>query len=55
VSWGKLKGASDKIMVPADAMIAFPLMVASVVERLGKNFKRTPRRKTENFMETVKK
>ena len=55
VSWGKLKGASDKVMVPADVMIAFPLMVASVVERLGKNFKRPPRRKTENFRETVKK
>jgi deoxyhypusine synthase len=55
VSWGKLKGAADKVMVPTDAMIAFPLMVASVVERLGKNFKRTPRRKSAGFKETAQK
>lgn len=55
VSWGKLKGAADKIMVPADAMIAFPLMVASVVERLGKNFKRKPRRKNAGFKEAIEK
>jgi deoxyhypusine synthase len=40
VSWGKLKGQADKIMVPADAMIVFPMMVASVLERVGKDFKR---------------
>lgn len=42
VSWGKLKGDADKVMVVGDAMIVFPLMVASVVERIGKDFKRTP-------------
>jgi len=42
VSWGKLKGEADKIMVFADAMIVFPVMVASALERLGKNFKRVP-------------
>lgn len=42
VSWGKLKGDADKVMVVGDAMIVFPIMVASVVERLGKGFKRTP-------------
>jgi deoxyhypusine synthase len=40
VSWGKLKGQADKTMVIGDAMIVFPLMVASVKERLGKDFKR---------------
>ena len=40
VSWGKLKGEADKVMVIDDAMIAFPIMVASVVERLGPDFKR---------------
>jgi hypothetical protein len=40
-------------MVPADAMIAFPLMVASVVERLSKNFKRKPRRKSAGFKEAI--
>jgi deoxyhypusine synthase len=41
VSWGKLKGQADKTMVIGDAMIVFPLMVASVKERLGRDFKRT--------------
>lgn len=40
VSWGKLKGQADKTMVIGDAMIVFPLMVASVKERLGRDFKR---------------
>jgi deoxyhypusine synthase len=43
VSWGKLKGEADKMMVIGDALIVFPLMVASAVERLGKDFKRSPR------------
>jgi deoxyhypusine synthase len=42
VSWGKLKGEADKMMVIGDVMIIFPLMVASVLERLGKDFKRVP-------------
>ncbi len=40
VSWGKVKDQADKVMVFADAMIVFPLMIASVVERLGDNFER---------------
>ncbi len=40
ISWGKLKQKADKTMVISDAMIAFPLMVAAVQERLGKDFKR---------------
>jgi deoxyhypusine synthase len=42
VSWGKLKGNSDKVMVVGDAMIIFPIMVASVIERLGSEFRRRP-------------
>jgi deoxyhypusine synthase len=42
ISWGKLKGEADKVMVVGDAMIIFPLMAASLIERLGKEFKREP-------------
>jgi deoxyhypusine synthase len=48
VSWGKLKGQADKIMVIGDAMIVFPLMVASVKERLGRGFRRARSVKYEN-------
>ena len=40
VSWGKVKGKADKIMVIGDVMIVFPIIVASVLERLGEDFKR---------------
>lgn len=40
VSWGKLKGTADQVMVIGDAMVVFPLMVASVKERIGDSFKR---------------
>jgi deoxyhypusine synthase len=40
VSWGKVKSKADKIMVIGDAMIMFPIIVASVLERLGKDFTR---------------
>jgi deoxyhypusine synthase len=40
VSWGKVKSKANKVMVVGDAMMVFPLMVASVVERLGEGFKR---------------
>jgi len=42
VSWGKVKGGADKIMVIGDAMVVFPIMVASVIERVGEGFKRKP-------------
>jgi deoxyhypusine synthase len=45
VSWGKLKGTADHVMVIGDAMIVFPMMVASVMERIGKNFKRKEKSK----------
>jgi deoxyhypusine synthase len=40
VSWGKLKGTADQVMVIGDAMVVFLLMVASVKERIGDSFKR---------------
>jgi len=40
ISWGKVKRKADKTMVISDSLIAFPLMVAAVVERLGKDFHR---------------
>jgi deoxyhypusine synthase len=42
VSWGKVKNRANKVMVIGDAMVVFPLMVASVMERLGERFKRKP-------------
>jgi len=42
VSWGKVKSEANKVMVIGDAMIVFPIIVASVLERLGEDFKRTP-------------
>jgi deoxyhypusine synthase len=47
VSWGKLKGQADKTMIIGEAMMVFPMMAASVIERLGKDFRRTPRLKNE--------
>jgi deoxyhypusine synthase len=52
VSWGKVKEKADKIMVIGDAMIIFPLIVASVIERLGEKFKRTPYIQRENLLGT---
>jgi deoxyhypusine synthase len=49
VSWGKLKGQAHKTMVIGEAMMVFPTMVASVIERLGEGFKRTPRLKNGMF------
>ncbi|MBS7633202.1 deoxyhypusine synthase [Candidatus Bathyarchaeota archaeon] len=50
ISWGKVKGKADKVMVIGDAVITFPLIVASVLERLGKEFKRTPYLKRKNLL-----
>jgi deoxyhypusine synthase len=50
ISWGKVKGEADKIMVIGDALVLFPTIVASVIERLGSDFTRTSgnkRRKPE--------
>lgn len=42
ISWGKMKGKADNVMVIGDALMIFPIIVASVVERLGKDFTRFP-------------
>ena len=42
VSWGKMKGQADHVMVIGEALMVFPFLVASVTERLGEGFKRTP-------------
>ncbi len=54
VSWGKVKGKADKTTVIGDATIIFPIIVASILERLGEDFKRVPylrRRKNEALEE----
>jgi deoxyhypusine synthase len=40
VSWGKVKSQADKVMVIGDATIVFPIIAASVIERLSGDFKR---------------
>jgi deoxyhypusine synthase len=40
MSWGKIKSRADKVTVVSDVLIAFPLIVASILERLGSNFVR---------------
>ena len=42
ISWGKVKDEADKVMVIGEATMVFPLMAASVLERLGENFHRNP-------------
>lgn len=49
VSWGKVKGEADKGMVIGDALIIFPIIVASVIERLGSKFTRIPYLKREKL------
>ena len=43
VSWGKVKHKANKIMVINDALVAFPIMTAAVLERLGERFHRKGR------------
>ncbi len=40
MSWGKIKPRADKITVIGDVLIVFPLIAASVLERLGEKFAR---------------
>jgi len=40
VSWGKIKSRADKVTVIGDILIVFPLLVASVLERLGNSYDR---------------
>ncbi|MEM3697813.1 MAG: deoxyhypusine synthase [Candidatus Bathyarchaeia archaeon] len=50
VSWGKVKSKANKVMLIGDAMTLFPIIVASVMERLGEDFKRAPSQSTEALM-----
>jgi deoxyhypusine synthase len=54
VSWGKVKGGGDRIMVIGDALMVFPFLVASVTERLGENFKRSSFFNGKNLAEELK-
>jgi deoxyhypusine synthase len=40
VSWGKMKSSADHVMVIGEALMVFPFLVGSVIERLGSNFQR---------------
>jgi len=40
MSWGKIKPQAEKVTVVGDVLIVFPLIVASVLERLGDTFER---------------
>jgi deoxyhypusine synthase len=52
VSWGKMKGSSDHVMVIGEALMVFPIVVASATERLG-GFKRDPYILREKLMEKL--
>jgi deoxyhypusine synthase len=41
VSWGKMKGEADHVMVIGEALMVFPFLVASAIERLGPDFVRS--------------
>jgi deoxyhypusine synthase len=49
VSWGKMKGSADHVMVIGEALMVFPFLVASVIERLGPDFKRNSFLQREKF------
>ncbi len=51
VSWGKMKGSADHVMVIGEVLMVFPFMVASVTERLGAGFKRNPYILREKILE----
>jgi deoxyhypusine synthase len=51
VSWGKIKGSADHVMVIGEALMVFPFMVASVTDRLGNRFKRNPYILREKILE----
>jgi deoxyhypusine synthase len=51
VSWGKVKSTAEKITVVGDATIVLPIITASVIERLGKKFRRIPYMKRANILD----
>ena len=36
ISWGKIKGEADRIMIEGDASIILPIMISSLIERISK-------------------
>jgi deoxyhypusine synthase len=54
VSWGKMKGHADHVMVIGEALMVFPFIVASVTERLGESFRRNPFLHFENQIKESK-
>ncbi len=46
-----MKGSADHVMVVGEALMVFPLVVASAVERLGGDFKRNPYLLREKVLE----
>ncbi len=50
VSWGKMKGEADHVMVIGDALMIFPILAASLIERLGESYKRTPFLRRNNLL-----
>ncbi len=42
ISWGKVKGEADNVMVIGDIMMVFPLMAASVMETARLKYNRSP-------------
>ena len=40
MSWGKIRPSANKVTVIGDVMIVFPLIAASVLERLGDKYQR---------------
>jgi len=56
ISWGKVKGEADKVMVIGDAMMIFPMIIASTLERLEESdFERIPYLKREDLQSIRRK
>ena len=36
VSWGKIKGEADRVMIEGDATVILPIMIAALLDRLPK-------------------
>lgn len=48
ISWGKVKSGAESIMVIGDALVIFPMIVAAVIERLGRGFERKSHMRDED-------
>ena len=36
VSWGKIKGEADRVMIEGDATVILPIMIAALLDRFPK-------------------